>query len=62
MVAVLDFEGRSIRDPASDLMAEWWLFDQTSRDTFLGIIDSEEASLNRGTGWAVYMCITGIPC
>jgi hypothetical protein len=37
------------------------LFDQTSRDAFLGTIDPDEASLNRGKGWALYMCIVGIP-
>jgi aminoglycoside phosphotransferase (APT) family kinase protein len=61
LVAVLDFEGCSIGDPASDLMAAWWLFDQTSRDTFLGTIAPDEASLIRGKGWALYMCIAGIP-
>ena len=61
LVAVLDFEGCSVGDPASDLIAAWWLFDESSRDTFLGIIDPDKASLRRGRGWALYMCITGIP-
>jgi aminoglycoside phosphotransferase (APT) family kinase protein len=61
LVAVLDFEGCSIGDPACDLIATWWLFDQTSRDTFLRTIDPDEVSLIRGKGWALYMCITGVP-
>ena len=61
LVAVLDFEGCSIGDPASDLIAAWWLFDKSSRDVFLGTIDPDKAELLRGKGWALYMCIAGIP-
>lgn len=61
LTAVIDFEDCGVGDPASDLIAAWWLFDESSRDTFLGIIDPDDASLRRGMGWALYMCIAGIP-
>jgi aminoglycoside phosphotransferase (APT) family kinase protein len=61
LFAVIDFEGCSAGDPASDLIAAWWLFDQTSRNIFLSTIGSDEASLTRGMGWALHMSIAAIP-
>lgn len=61
LVAVIDFEGISIGDPASDLIAAWWLFDESSREVFLETLRPDEASLKRGMGWALHMCIAGIP-
>ena len=61
LVAVIDLEGSGAGDPASDLIAAWWLFDESSRDTFLEAIGPDDASLRRGSGWALYMCIAAIP-
>jgi aminoglycoside phosphotransferase (APT) family kinase protein len=61
LIAVLDFEGCGVGDPSSDLIAAWWLFDDASRETFFDTIGPDEASLLRGKGWALYMCIAGIP-
>ena len=61
LVAVLDFERCSAGDPASDLLTAWWLFNESGRSAFLETIDPDKASLNRGKGWALYMCIAGIP-
>jgi aminoglycoside phosphotransferase (APT) family kinase protein len=60
LIAVIDFEGCSIGDPSSDLIAAWWLFDESARDAFLRTIDPDDASLRRGMGWALFMCIAGI--
>lgn len=61
LVAVIDFEGSSVGDPASDLIAAWWLFEESDRDTFLDTVNPDGASIRRGMGWALSMCILAIP-
>ena len=43
LVAVIDFEGSSVGDPSSDLIAAWWLFDQSSRKVFRATVNSDSA-------------------
>ncbi|MEN8041424.1 MAG: aminoglycoside phosphotransferase family protein [Actinomycetota bacterium] len=61
LVGVVDFEGCSVGDPASDLIAAWWLFDDDSRAAFRDVIDPDEAQWVRGKGWALYMAVAAIP-
>ena len=60
LVAVIDFEGSSVGDPSSDLIAAWWLFDQSSRKVFRATVNSDSAPWRRGMGWALYMSVTAI--
>lgn len=61
LVAVIDFEGCSVGDPSSDLIAAWWLFAEPSRITFRETVNPDEASWRRGKGWALYMAVAAIP-
>ncbi|MEA3501429.1 MAG: aminoglycoside phosphotransferase family protein [Actinomycetota bacterium] len=61
LIAVLDWEGCGVGDPASDLIAAWWLFDVDSRQAFRDAIQPDEAQWVRGMGWALYMAVAAIP-
>jgi aminoglycoside phosphotransferase (APT) family kinase protein len=61
LVAVIDFEGCSVGDPSSDLIAAWWMFDADSRPIFRDTIQPDEAQWIRGMGWALYMTVAAIP-
>ena len=61
LVAAIDFEGCSVGDPSSDLIAAWWLFDSSSRITFREAINPDEPSWRRGKGWALFMAVAAIP-
>ncbi len=60
LVAVIDFEGCSVGDPSSDLIAAWWLFDKQSRITFRETVNPDEASWQRGKGWALFMGVSAV--
>lgn len=58
---IIDFEGCSVGDPSSDLIAAWWMFDADSRPIFRDTIQPDEAQWIRGMGWALYMTVAAIP-
>ena len=61
LVAVIDFEGCDAGDPSIDLIAAWWLFDQSSRTTFRDAVDPDEPQWMRGKGWALFIGVSAIP-
>ncbi len=61
LVAVIDWGGLNVGDPACDLQPAWNVFSGTSRDRFreaLGGID--DGSWRRGRGWVVYQTVTAL--
>lgn len=59
--AAIDFEGCSVGDPSSDLIAGWWLFDTESRDMFRQTVRADTASWERGRGWALSVALVAQP-
>ena len=59
--AIIDFEGSSIGDPSSDLIAGWWLFDAVSRDAFRDTVRVDIPSWERGKGWALSIALIALP-
>ena len=58
--AVIDFEGCSVGDPASDLIAAWWLFDSASRDVFRTAVAVDDDEWLRGRGWALSVALVAL--
>lgn len=50
--AVIDFGGMAVGDPACDLLVAWDVVAQ-KRDRFFDVIQPDDATLQRGRGWAV---------
>jgi aminoglycoside phosphotransferase (APT) family kinase protein len=61
LVAVIDWEGSTVGDPSSDLLAAWWLFDGDSRETFRSATGVGNAEWQRAKGWALLMAVAAIP-
>ena len=61
LFAAIDWEGCSAGDPAIDLIAAWWLFDQSSRETFRAAVDPDQPQWMRGMGWALFMGVSAFP-
>ena len=59
--AVIDFEGCSVGDPTSDLIAGWWLFDPASRQVFREAIGTDDASWAKGRAWALSTAVIALP-
>lgn len=51
--AVIDFGALSVGDPATDLMVAWNLFSFETRKDFRKALDIDEATWDRGRGWAL---------
>jgi aminoglycoside phosphotransferase (APT) family kinase protein len=60
-VAVIDFSGLGVGDPACDLMMAWALFEGESRETFRRVIGAGEAEWLRGRGCALSQAVIFIP-
>ncbi|HEY1489005.1 MAG TPA: aminoglycoside phosphotransferase family protein [Micromonosporaceae bacterium] len=61
LVAVIDFGGLGLGDPAVDLMPAWNLFDGTSRRLFREASGSDDYTWYRGQGWSLSTAICGLP-
>ena len=61
LVAVIDWEGCSVGDPSSDLLAAWWLFHGDSRETFRTVTHAGSTEWQRAKGWALFMAVAAIP-
>lgn len=62
LVAVIDWEGCTVGDPAADLLAAWWLFDRPdSRQEFRVVSGADDPEWERAKGWALHMAIAAIP-
>lgn len=52
--AVIDFGCAAVGDPACDVTIAWTFFFRASRDAFLDRLGSDEGTLARGRGWALW--------
>ncbi|MBN4064355.1 aminoglycoside phosphotransferase family protein [Dehalococcoides mccartyi] len=51
---VIDFGGLAVGDPACDLVIAWTMFDVDSRQIFRQALDMDDATWERGRGWALW--------
>ena len=51
--AVIDFGDLCVGDPACDLSVAWALFSGESRDLFRAALSVDDATWERGRGWAL---------
>jgi aminoglycoside phosphotransferase (APT) family kinase protein len=61
LTGVLDFATAGVGDPACDLIVAWNLLPSSSRDTFRGAVDADDATWLRGRGWALSMAVGQLP-
>ena len=54
LVAVLDFAGVGVGDPACDVASAWKVLDAERRDRFRGELDVDEATWARARGWVAH--------
>jgi aminoglycoside phosphotransferase (APT) family kinase protein len=57
LVAVIDFGNLGVGDPACDLAIAWTLLDGNTREVFRRAIGVDEATWQRGLGWALWKAL-----
>lgn len=55
--AVIDFGSSGVGDPSSDLILAWNVLDAESRAVFRWALDLDEATWQRGRGWALWKAL-----
>jgi aminoglycoside phosphotransferase (APT) family kinase protein len=61
LAAVIDFGGLGVGDPACDLQPAWNLLSPSARRTFRSALGVDDATWERGRGWALSVAIVGLP-
>jgi aminoglycoside phosphotransferase (APT) family kinase protein len=61
LTGVLDWGGAGLGDPAIDLQPAWNLFSGRSRAVFRDELEVDDASWERGRGWALWTGIVALP-
>ncbi|WP_433271138.1 aminoglycoside phosphotransferase family protein [Micromonospora vinacea] len=61
LAAVIDLGAVGVGDPAVDLMPAWNLFDAGSRETYRRALGVDDATWERGRGWALQQAINALP-
>ncbi|MET8045225.1 aminoglycoside phosphotransferase family protein [Micromonospora sp. NPDC005215] len=61
LAAVIDLESVKVGDPAVDLMPAWNLLDPGSRETYRRALGVDDATWERGRGWALEQAINALP-
>ena len=61
LAAVIDLETACIGDPAVDLMPAWNLLPPGARDTYRRALGVNDATWERGRGWALSQAIVALP-
>ncbi|MEV1073115.1 phosphotransferase [Micromonospora parva] len=59
--AVIDLGAVGVGDPAVDLMPAWNLLDAGSRETYRRALGVDDATWERGRGWALVQAINALP-
>ncbi len=59
--AVIDFGCLCVGDPACDVMAAWTCFTADSRESFRSELTIDDATWERGRGWALSMGLIALP-
>ncbi|MGQ2919070.1 MAG: aminoglycoside phosphotransferase family protein [Rhizobium oryzihabitans] len=55
--AVIDFGSSGVGDPSSDLILAWNVLDTESRAAFRRALDMDDATWQRGRGWALWKAL-----
>jgi aminoglycoside phosphotransferase (APT) family kinase protein len=58
---VIDFAGVGVGDPAGDLPVAWNLLPAEARDVFRRILGVDDATWERGRGWALSIALIQLP-
>ncbi len=58
--AIIDFGGVAVGDPAYDLVMEWEFFTDDSAAAFRRGLHLDEATWNRGRGWALWKALVNL--
>ncbi|MEO6142535.1 MAG: aminoglycoside phosphotransferase family protein [Dermatophilaceae bacterium] len=61
LVAVIDFGGVGVGDPAADVIAAWSVFGHAGRGSFRGALDVDDDTWNRARGFALHQAAMIIP-
>jgi len=61
LTGVCDFEGVGIGDPACDLIPAWNLLSASTRASFRAAVNVDDATWERGKGWAFSMALIQLP-
>ncbi len=61
LIAVIDFGGLGVGDPACDLLPAWSLFGGESRVVFRSALAVDDATWARGRGWALSTALIALP-
>lgn len=61
LAAVIDFGGLGVGDPACDVMAAWTFFPPPARATFRAELGVDDATWERGRGWALSVGLIALP-
>jgi aminoglycoside phosphotransferase (APT) family kinase protein len=59
--AVIDFGGLGVGDPACDLIVAWDLFSAEARKAFREALGVDDATWERGRGWALSTALIALP-
>ncbi len=62
MVGVIDFGLAASGDPACDLLPAWWLLPATARPVLRDHVELDDASWQRGMGWALSVAVIALAC
>jgi aminoglycoside phosphotransferase (APT) family kinase protein len=61
LAAVIDFGGLGVGDPACDLIVGWNLLPADGRDAFRSVLQVDDATWQRGRGWALSIALIQLP-
>lgn len=61
LAGVCDFECIGIGDPACDLISAWNLLPASARDVFRAAVNVDDATWDRGKGWALSIALIQLP-
>ena len=61
MSAIIDWGGMAVGDPACDLVVAWDLLPGGARETFRTAVGVDDATWERGRGWALFMGLVAMP-
>ncbi|MFG1953106.1 phosphotransferase [Micromonospora sp. NPDC048830] len=61
LAAVIDLGGVCVGDPAVDLMPAWNLLSPAARETYRRALGVDDATWERGRGWAILQAAMALP-
>lgn len=61
LAGVIDWNSMCLGDPAADAMVAWELFDEARRDRYRIASGADDATWERGKGWALTTAVVALP-